>query len=350
MKKITSLIFALLFCAFGFGCAAPAVIYTFDEDKPWGKNEAYEKCVYDIEIVERVRSGKETVNGDVLARGTAVFELKQEPKGNNEFRTTLKLTHTVTYEDIEKAGADRGLTDTLESEVVFTTDGCAPISSYKKEIYAPRKNGDGNYTKVYDYEASADYEQRKAVLKKNKAVSEDGTVSEEYESVKEFDLLSGTQSFDNEQLYYLVRALTNTTPKGSQTVSISNLYEIPDNIDKKGKYKNIGVNVSTAEELSVITLNSKYAANYLSPAENGSYDVNCMHTTLSRNDTYSGPAFTMYLTEPATKFERKDASGAVVTSTSKVIVRMVRVNYNLSTREEGTNIVYTLSDYTTEKA
>ena len=340
----------MLFAAAMLACAAPPVVYTFDADKPWGKNEAYEKCVYDLKIVERVRSGKETTDGDILARGQAVYELNQyRDKVSGELYVNLKFTQTVTYEDIDKAGADRGLTDTVESEVVFTTDGCGPISSRKKQVYAPRKaDGDKFQSYVYDYEASADYNNYKATLKKNKNVAEDGTVAEEYNSVDEFDLLSGTQSFDNEQLYYIARALTSTAPKGSQSVSLSNLYEIPDKMDKKGKYKNVNVTVSTAEELSVITLSPDFAAKYIAPAESGNYDVNCMRTTLSRNDTYSGPAFTLYMTEPSVKFELKDPSGGVLTTTGKIIARMVRVNYDLSSREEASNIVYNLTDYTTE--
>ncbi len=350
MKKILSVLFAVFFGVLFTACTAAPIVYEFDADKPWGKNEAYEKCVYDIKIVERVRSGKETTDGDILADGQAVYELTQyRDRESGELYVNLKLTHTVTFRDTDKAGADRGLTDTVESEVVFTTEGCGVISSYKKEVYAPRKT-DGNFRNiVYDYEATADYNAYKACLKKNKSVAEDGTVSDEYESVKEFDLISGTQSFDNEQLYYVARALKNTAPKNSQILSLSNLYEIPDRMDKKGKYKNTNVTVQTAEELSVFTLNEAFAATYLSPAENGSYDVNCMRTTLMRNDTYSGPAFTLYMTEPSVKFERKEEGGGIASTTSKVIVRMVRVNYDLSAREEATNIVYSLSDYTTEK-
>ncbi len=350
MKKFLSLIFTLLFGASLFACAAAPAIYEFDADKPWGVNETYEKCVYDIKIVERVRSGKETTDGDILADGNATYELTQyRDRESGELYVDLKLTHTVTYRDIDKAGADRGLTDTVESEVVFTTEGCGVISSYKKEVYAPRKSDDKFQTMVYDYEAVADYNSGKASLKKNKNVDENGVKSEDYESVTEFDLISGSQSFDNEQLYYVARALKNTAPKNSQSLSLSNLYEIPDKMDKKGKYKNTNVTVQTAEETSVITLSESFAKNYLSPAENGNYDVNCMRTSLTRNDTYSGPAFTLYMTEPGVKFERKDSSGGVITSTGKVIARMVRVNYDLSKREEASNIVYSLSDYTTEK-
>ena len=351
MKKAITVILASLFCAFALACTAPPAIYYFDTDKPWGGNStvsAYEKCTYDIVIRERVQSGKETTDGDVLARGTAVYTVDQK-LDDGVMCTTLSLLHTITYEDIDKVGDDRGLTDVVESTVKFTTDGMAPVSSYKKQSYAPRKLLSGEYQEyVYDYETTADYKTLKASVKKNRNVLEDGSKAEEYNSVKEFNLKGDNQSFDNEQLYYIARALTGTKPKASESIVISNLYEIAENINKKGKYDTTKITISTAEELSVITLAPSFAKNYLEPAENGNYDVTTMRTSISRNDTYSGPSFMLYMSAPDVKFERKNGD-VVLSSTNKVILRMVRTTYDLATREESSNIVYNLSDYTTDR-
>ncbi|MDR2202139.1 MAG: hypothetical protein LBP26_05185 [Clostridiales bacterium] len=371
MKKFRAIIFLIAAVLLGVaalgGCTDKNVVYEFDSAKPWGGGTAlYERCGYDVTLTERVASGKDTVDGRVLAEGKAAFTL--EYYENNEDQILLTYEFSLTYSPDPANGADAGLTDTVFSKVRFMTKGCAPVYSEKTQTYAPRKNdalqySDGVVLKYSDqrsYRTSADYSANKAVVETGRTVNADGEPSSGYSGKKEFALKSGETAFDTDQLFYAVRALTSTKPAGAEkssgflgcgsvgggsdnvTLTASVPYDIAATIDKKGRYKNTPISVLIQTDLVPVKL-PEFAAEYLPTPENGEYSVKCLKTSLSINSKTPGPPTVLLITEPDTKFTKNNAV------TNKIIYRIERTSYNLAQTAEAARLSLTLTDYATVK-
>ena len=338
MKKIAA--FLLAVALLGLTACGGTVVHQPDleETKPWDTTTKYEKSVYKIERFKMKREGKNTVpDGDPIATGTYTTEIEI----TSADETKVKNSFSLTYADDERAGADRGKTDTIESECVFGTIGAYPSYSYRNAVLAPR---DGE-SKNNSHTITANYknEEKDGLAGLTSKIAWHG-------EEKTIRLKSGGQVYDNEQLFYMLRAFKKTKPEGSESFRLSNLFDA----HNAGAYSAYNMSFSVAKEKETLFVDESFTRfstqtqndkgetlESIGSDGNGHAKVECVKGTLSINATNPGPPETVYISNVPFRIDDNN-------KTSKVIMKIVRKQY--SGAEETYNIVYTLESYTTQKA
>ncbi len=345
MKKILLFLLSALIAFTAAACAPANVVYDWEMTEPWGDD--YERCLYDVKIYERVKSGEENVNGEVIAEGTLEYVLNIVPGTVKYADVTMKTT--LVYKDTEKALQNRGLTDEAESTVRFANSGFASISSEKTVKSASRKNTSGKYTDTSSFKVTADYKNNRASAYIGQKVDTlTGTPQSGYKFEKEFALQSNLQYFDNEQLLYIIRALKTTKPESSTVINNSNIYDISQSLGKKDKYTPSKTTISTEKALVSKTVEPSIAQLYLSDdykSTDGVYSVNCMSTYYSKAAEPKGPPFYLYISEPSAVFTHSVTKNV----SNKIILEMKQIQYNTNTRTEQFHTIYTLKEYSNGK-
>lgn len=350
MKKI--LAFLLAVTLLGLTACSSGVVHQadLDETKPWETSSKYEKSVFTVERYKMKRSGKNTVtDGDPIAVGTYVTEIEILPatadSDSRDTQTKVKNSFTLTYADDERAGANRGLTDTIESECVFSTIGAIPAWSYRKATLAPREGESRNdsHTIFANYKTSETDINGTTVAGMTSQISWHDTQST-------LTISTSGQVFDNEQLYYMLRAFKNTAAEGSETFQLSNLFDA----HNAGSYSVYNMSLSIAEEKETLFVDESFTQfstqsqndkgetlESIASDGNGHAKVECIKGSVGINATNSGPADTVYFSNVPFRIDDNN-------KTNKVIMKIIRKQY--SGAEETYNILYTLQSYTTTKA
>lgn len=318
MKKILSFFIAAALLFSVTACGQAPVTIELDTIKPWETETMYEKATYKIERFRMVRQGKETVrDGDPIAEGEVVMEIKEGTAAADENAVMeIKTTYTVTYEDSERAGADRGLTDTITSTATFRKTGLAPVRSERTAVIAKREGRDD-----LSYHVTADYTKSEAVMDWNER-TDNLTMK-----------LSGT-IFDNEQLYYVTRAFKSLAPSSSVSFTLLNLHD-----SFLNGFQTYPMSVSCAEEKETLYIDDWATKFGLESDGNGHAKVECMKATIGKTGTLPGPAQTVYYANQAFKIDDRN-------STAKVIVHILLREYDMNA-VESFNTGYTLTGYTT---
>ncbi len=237
MKKAFTIIGCLLLssmflfgCGSGgmFGCggtAAPPIASA----KPWANSNDYEYIAYEVDRFETSGDASNnaaldeenieargeysttliTVRGniyesdqiEVIGGASEYFAEKLAPRGAKKLSEAAG-SYTVLYTAYRLEYSD-GKTDEIGSVALFKTSSLMPIFSYKTVRYE---------SSGLEYTATADYVNYKNIFESN----EKG-----YEKV-ETDLKNEEKAYDNETLYYVLRAHTSLAAGGSSTVNIRN--------------------------------------------------------------------------------------------------------------------------------
>lgn len=379
-----------------FGCNAGDVSVSFGESKPWGNGSfAYEKCEYEI---KRVYTGG---GSDVtVAEGTYVTELDSNQEGvhiKNSFSLTYNGENAADSYDLSGAKVrNKNLTDTYASEAYFKKDTLTPYgTATKKYNLAQRPLNDGEmgareeapaegiayrypmaveavkYGDPQGYEYTIDYDTNKSSITMytgSTAAAESGDYPyyRNYKAnTKNFTIGSGTR-FDNEQLPYIVRAISGMYKKGSATFYLTNM------VDSyvQDSYVRHTMGLSCAEKNTSFTLPVidgillRNKETELAKNEKGEYSVPCVNASVSLSDEKSGPPINMLISDPSIGFVRKDLydqeladaeadgrepdlSDTKLLTTNRVILQMTYTEYALSSAKVAYKTIYTLKSYTT---
>ncbi len=331
MKKIFSI---LLVCAMLTlclsACTTTSTTPSIDSSSPWGiTTGTYEKSTYSISVNEYLYEDGEYTLGDELASGTYSQEIENVLIDNIKSASATSSL-SVDWNDNEKALTNQNKSDSFESAVSFAISNNTPISSSKTATIQDRTDSDGNSMDNYSYTYATDYDSKKATILFGKE-SDD---SEDYLDKKTVDI-SSLVNFDNEQLFYTLRAFSDYE-LGSY-VSF-NLFNAIDAYQYGDDHYHTMV-ASVAEEMQTVTLDD-FILSYTESAE-----LDCMVISLQINSYDMGSIHKFYITDTETTF----SSGSEVLITNKLITKYEYASLSFDS-EENFLYTYTLSDYTTSKA
>lgn len=339
MKKIISLL--LCVSLLGLTACSNQVVHTADMDevKPWDTVTKYERCEYKVERYRMKRSGKATVtDGDPIAVGSYVTTVKI-----NDDSTRVTNQFTLTYAEDDRAGASQGLTDTTESDCEFASTGGFPTYSYRKTTLAPRAGEQRNNS----YEIFANYRTTPFEVH-GRSIDANVTKMLWHDTESSLSIQTEGQVFDNEQLYYMLRAFKNIRTEGSERFSLSTLFDAHNN----GAFSTHSMSLSIDKAAEVLDLDESFTR-FSTQTQNdrgetiesiasdgqGHAKLRCLKGTLSVSSTNPGPAFIIYFSDVPFRINEHN-------STKKVIARIVTKEFTAA--EETYNMIYTLTGYTTD--
>ncbi len=369
-KKIVCVLLATLFAFTAAGCSGGDVSVSFDESMPWA-DAAYEYTEYKIE--RQYVGGNQDVT---VAEGTYTSELKRGAE-----QTTLTNRFKLTYLDEEHAAyinergeklLNAGLTDTYEGTVTFLNDSLAPVSASKTQNVAQRPLTDNmpadaqteglpdgvlsryllptavKYADPRGYAYQADYTADTVHFTTTSGVTtedkENNRYCRDYYAVEKDYAIKGNTRYDNEQLAYVVRAMTGCKRKGSGTFYLSNFYDSFVN----DKYIRYTMNLDCADKNASTTLELSPEKVYLEDAEGrveaegGKYTIPCVQATVSISSATPGPAVSLLVTDPIYTLAQ---SQTPTIKTSKVVVQMTFTEYAYSSAKVNYRTVYTLTEF-----
>lgn len=346
MKKLLAILLAAATLSLAACGGTVAHVANIEDKKPWAATGtgSYEKCVYDIERRDITRSGDD----QIIATGTYTTEVEVE----SDERTVVSASFTLTYVDDERAGSSRGLTDTYVAACAFATTGAHPIYSYRAMTLAPR----ADETRNNSYTIVANYASAEAAVP---APSGDVTLPARTSRItwhgESADLAidASGQVFDNEQLYYILRAFTNIDEEKSETFRLSNLFDA----HNAGSFSAHDMSVSVAENRETLFVSPDFieysTTSYNDRGEavesielDGNEDnprakLDCLVGTVGMTSSNPGPSQMVYFSD--IPFRVDDVGN----TTTKVIVRIVTREY--SGASEQYNMIYHLKEYSVLK-
>lgn len=325
MKKFLCMIFAIATAAAMTACKAQVTPADLDQI-PWSFSATdfstvYERATYDI-------VKKDVLNGDkVVAEGTLTITVENDHKDEETgfYYSRIDMNSSMTYDTENAPEADRGKTDTVTSSAVFQAAALTPYSSEKKVTLEPREGESRNLS----YSIVTDYANHVSTITYN-----DGT-----ENSVDFGGASLVGVYDNEMLYYFVRALKGCSTSGSATFNLANFYDI----HARGSFFTYPMRLSCAagDPMFFPQDENETINGYLSD-EQGS--VSTISANLAINNSTPGPA--IILTYSDTPFVVDKDNGK---STKKVLLRILRTEYSLEENRPQYETTCTLTDYTTDK-
>ena len=375
-RKSICILLCVLLTASLFGCSATDVSVSFSTVKPW-ENAGYEKCTYSVERIYTGDGGS-----TVVATGKYTLEIRTTDTTHVENKFTLDYNDNDRADTIDVTGRtvrNKGMHDEYTGEVTFQRDSMVPIEAKKAFTLQQRPLNDGELfayeespaegiayryqmngadfcgdPQGYSYTVNYSTNEASFTTYLGSTVQENGTYYRNYtEKTKSFTVGSGTR-YDNEQLPYIVRALSGMQAKGSATFYLTNM---TDSYVQNG-YVRHTMGLSCADKTTAYTL--KLPEGYflrnkevaLTPNELGAYSVPCVSATISLSDAKSGPPINMLITDPSIAFVRHDnyeknpdGTDKELAATNRVIVQMTYTEYSLTAARIAYKTVYTLTDY-----
>lgn len=307
---------AITAAALMFGGCGSAVSAVLDSYMPWDMPTIYEYSEFKTEKWLMKTEDGISVKDRLLAEGTLTFTLQESENGQIKLSTAAQIV----YNGDEANGIDKDKTDSAESEVIFSKTNLLPVSSKKTVTMQTRVGRENN-----SYTLSVSYPNNTSTFQWTKRESEplDGAVN------------SSGQVFDNEQLFFAVRAFSAIVEKGSQSFK---LYTPADAfIYNRGGVRTMRVTV--ASDRSKISLD-KYTGEKqygLDRNEGGYLETECYPTQIALDEDKSGPPINVY-------YSAKPFAISPNISTYKVPVQIVEASYGASL-ERTVNTFHSLSDY-----
>lgn len=299
-----------------FGGCGPTASAVLDAPMPWDMPTLYEHLEFKTEKWLMTAEEGVSVKDKLLAEGVLSFTLQEHE--NNQAKLTM--TTTLGYNGEEANGLDKNKTDSAESEVIFSKTNLLPVSSKKTVIQETRTGKENN-----SYTLSVSYADNASTFQWTKRDGEplSGAVN------------ASGQVFDNEQLFFAIRAFAAVVEKGGQSFL---LYTPADAfIYNRGGVRTM--RMSTASEKSKMSLD-KYVGEKsygLEKNEGGYYETECFPVAVSLDEDKSGPPINVYFS----------AVPFVISpniSTHKVPVQIVEASYGTALNRT-VNTFYSLSDY-----
>jgi hypothetical protein len=316
-KKLFALAAALAATVLAFtlgGCGA-TVSAVLDSPMPWDMPTLYERLDFKTEkYLMKVEEGI-SVKDKLLAEGSLSFTLEEAGDGKAKLTTSA----IIRYNTDEANGIDSGKTDRAESEVIFFKTNLLPVSSKKTVVQESRVGKENN-----SYSLDVSYSDNAATFKWTERSGEplSSTVN------------ASGQVFDNEQLFFAVRAFSAVIEKGSQSFM---LYTPADAFIYNRGVRSMRITV--ASEKNKLSLD-KYVGEKqygLEKNEGGYLETECYPTQISLGEDKSGPPINVY-------YSAKPFAVSPHISTYKVPVQIVEASYGTSL-ERTVNTFHSLSDY-----
>lgn len=285
-------VIALCFCL--TGCTGQTTDTEFDlkRDKPWGTN--YEKCTY--------RYLKTTNEGETVAQGVYTVEISTKD-GETTISTALNVYSTD------------GSSDVMTSTVTMEANSLYPRLSQKK--YVARDN-DGNVKEGFGYDISINYTEGKAT-----GSFDNTTLGEREITFAQVDV----RTYDNEQLYWIVRAARNATAENNSG-NFAILSGVDSLVAGSGKIYQMMYTVMTDSSVVCAEMGGKQGV-----GSDGR--IACHTVALKINDDRSGSTTTLHFaigdeTEPGK---------------NRVLIHFSRPQYDMEKFTVAFNHSYTLTDY-----
>lgn len=314
MKKLKSIIAATIAGAVSLvacACGASAPTLSLDSPTPWvhageAKN-AYEKCVYSVER-------RDVTTDTVIAVGEMTMTIA--PATDSD-KSSLTTSMTITYND-NAPESERGLTDTINSSVIFAPISLTPERSRKKVELAPRAGEKANFS----YELTNDYTAGVSTLNyynRENATSEvkvgDNTLMNVY---------------DNEMIYYVARAAAGIKAEGNGSFANACWFDM----HGAGKFAYRTINFTCGKEPE-----SMGTFGFLAPyTVDGS--VSAHKTSLTQSGEDSGPSIELWLSATDFRIGTTDTD-----KTRKVMIKMATTEYDVGQATKKYVTSYVLSDY-----
>lgn len=270
--------------AFSFvACSTETAESSFDSPLPWHVSDSsYEKLEYSVAIYNTQKSEKEGER-EKIADGTMTFTLEE---GADQGYTKLDMSFTVTYLNVDGAGADAGLKDEIISTVSFEPNSLTAKSMDKTVKLATRKD-----TKNLSYEIHADYY---------------GTHKATFKYLELNGAKEKTRSLpkdtcrDNEMMFFLARA-QSISKESSTNFKMINLYDSFNN-GETAEYR-MTVTGSSERKMDLGDWVKEYGIKEVTNDKTGktTYPVTCITTTIAINDEKHGPSYTVLYAKDAFK-------------------------------------------------
>lgn len=284
-----SIMIALAFALCGCGSTADTS-FGLSVEKPWNNNGInYEKMVY---VYEKINS-----DGETVATGKYTVEITSSVSGETEIKTSLTVVDLNT-----------GISDSVTSKVVMNSVSLYPKYSEKTVV---DKHNDNGYTLVMDYANKTS-----TMTFSKEETSRDVIVLPE----------PGQEVYDNEQLFYVVRAADNLGTSGN-----SGIFTIINGVDTYvyGEVKSYDMiySVGDPEVVKCVGMGGKYGVNQ-------DENIPARKVTVKINAARTGSGTSLY-------FAADEFTGGG----KNVPVRITRAQFSTSSLSVEYNHVYTLSDY-----
>lgn len=261
-------------------CSTTPAETLFDNPLPWrdplelAPRGSYEKLDYDVAIYDTTKGSEEDKRVQI-ADGKVTYVLRERANGY----VTLSLDFSVTYSDAASE-KDRGLTDTIKSEVEFESNSLAARRSTKTVSLAPRAD-----TPNLSYTVAADY-------------FDDHTATVTYAAgeQKTMKLPTGICR-DNEMMFLLARS-QSLASGASNIFRMVNLYDS----FNTGKLTQYTMSVRCDETVHTINVGDwvkDFGVESVTDEESGnvSYPVSCHYATISINAEHYGPPYAVMYSE-----------------------------------------------------
>ena len=325
MKKFSLLLTLILCLSLITGCSA-TIPLSFDQNRPWRifstiQSPCAEEMTYRVEIFSGTTDDVR-ISDDTSYYKITLKEGKTLVGTENTLTATVETVMAINYRnDIEFA--DKGLSDVIETKVIFRLDNLSTLYSYRKVNLANREGQDNN-----SYEIVMDY------------VEKASTITYYDGSTKNMKLKNSSPVYDNEMMYYLVRSLSTTKVDGLDSFKIVNGYE---NF-LGGKYSSTSLKASTENTVDVrvdkniFDLVPTQEDAFEKQGENEKeYYLTCYRTQISLASKKSGPPMFAY-------FSRGAFVSSGTNTTYKVPVAFVNYEYDIDGKTTYTQMC-TLTDY-----
>ena len=229
-------------------------------------------------------------------------------------------------------GQEQNYNDSISSEVIFTSDGLTPIWMHKKAVITERKGYQPDsyeleacYDESYSYQSRFEYNGKQAHF---------AAPSFDEGNISDIDLKEGSY-YDNEQLFYVIRAMSDLKTGAAMNMYLTNIYEI----FNQNKFFTYLINVACGSDTVSLKTNDKIASLF-NPDDlvdmDGGKGVDCLLVNAYINGKDRGVPFVLYYSS------KPFASPA----TSNILMKMETSEYNSTSRAIANKTVYELIDYT----
>ncbi len=356
-KRLFSILIALISVFSFVACSKAELSVSFDDEKlPWEIAGGYEKCSYEVKKYARALQGDNYIDKTEVASGTFTQELSTESG-----ITTLTSLLTITYADTDAANSsvasgnlviNRNKTDQIFTVVTFN-EGLSPLSSIK-EVVCEQREGENQplaFRSAINYEANEKtftfpHSAQEITVPANRMSITYGDKTKTYKA-------QGGNRYDNEQLFYVVRAMKNLKAKGSQSFYLSNPFDSYVNskatvytMNMTGAEKTVSIKLPTVFNSYSIIKNDKNNTP-LAPNEQGDREIPCVNASIAISSNTSGPAIRLYYTDPSYSFFATAQSAA---KTNKILMRIVQTEYDYLNAKEAFRTEYNLTNYSTTRS
>ncbi len=308
MKKLLACLLVLA-CALLSACTAEVMTnLTMNDTQPWSTTEGrYEKSVYTVR--------KTAKNGDSLGSGQMVTVIDTHPENEKISVATVSLTFTN----------PDGSVDTVESKTTFLDASLYALTSEKTYVFGNAPQNNFRFTCTY---SGADASQKEVKYYKGN----------ETEPCKTLSVSSVSSSaYDNESLYYLIRAFEKESENYGGNFNLVNLYDcyLNDRVSTYSVYYRTKEDINLADELW-----TEEKLNGWGFSQTGG-KLPCYQVFLSKNGKPSGTPIEYFFLTP---------SKAFVGGKKKVLLKVKQPVYSATTGILDHTTEYVLTDFSVVKA